>query len=176
MKCVLIDIIMISKSALIAMENIVLLLKDVLLVGFPVLTRAYDNNGRCPRQKLVFGILLHVRPFFICCSERPSILALVLQSCCPFTCPSVLLSFNSSFSPVVLPLVLQSCCPLTRPSVLLSFHSSFSPVVLSLGLQSCCPSTRLSVLLSFHFISLDHFCPSVCYAGRPSVYAFVSSF
>jgi len=27
------------------------------LVGFPVLTRAYDNNGRCPRQKLVFGIL-----------------------------------------------------------------------------------------------------------------------
>src|SRR6218665_3915798 len=25
--------------------------------GFPVLTRAYDNNGRCPRQKLVFGIL-----------------------------------------------------------------------------------------------------------------------
>src|SRR6218665_3547872 len=29
------------------------------LVGFPVLTRAYDNNGRCPRQKLVFGILQH---------------------------------------------------------------------------------------------------------------------
>src|SRR6218665_1090746 len=24
---------------------------------FPVLTRAYDNNGRCPGQKLVFGIL-----------------------------------------------------------------------------------------------------------------------
>src|SRR6218665_447317 len=24
---------------------------------FPVLTRAYDNNGRCPRQKFVFGIL-----------------------------------------------------------------------------------------------------------------------
>src|SRR6218665_3057018 len=24
---------------------------------FPNLTRAYDNNGRCPRQKLVFGIL-----------------------------------------------------------------------------------------------------------------------
>ena len=30
----------------------------ILVVGwFPVLTRAYDNNGRCPRQKLVFGIL-----------------------------------------------------------------------------------------------------------------------
>jgi len=28
------------------------------LVGwFPNLTRAYDNNGRCPRQKFVFGIL-----------------------------------------------------------------------------------------------------------------------
>ena len=27
------------------------------LYGFPVLTRAYDNNGRCPRQKFVFGIL-----------------------------------------------------------------------------------------------------------------------
>src|SRR6218665_307562 len=24
---------------------------------FPVLTMAYDNNGRCPRQKFVFGIL-----------------------------------------------------------------------------------------------------------------------
>src|SRR6218665_393417 len=24
---------------------------------FPNLTRAYDNNGRCPRQKFVFGIL-----------------------------------------------------------------------------------------------------------------------
>ena len=24
---------------------------------FPSLTRAYDNNGRCPRQKFVFGIL-----------------------------------------------------------------------------------------------------------------------
>src|SRR6218665_3253762 len=23
---------------------------------FPNLTRAYDNNGRCPRQKFVFGI------------------------------------------------------------------------------------------------------------------------
>ena len=31
------------------------------LVGFPVLTRAYDNNGRCPRQKLVFGILQRKR-------------------------------------------------------------------------------------------------------------------
>jgi len=29
----------------------------VILSGFPVLTRAYDNNGRCPRQKFVFGIL-----------------------------------------------------------------------------------------------------------------------
>src|SRR6218665_1234359 len=29
--------------------------------GFPVLTRAYDNNGRRPRQKFVFGIL---RSFF----------------------------------------------------------------------------------------------------------------
>src|SRR6218665_2769041 len=28
-----------------------------LVVGLPVLTRAYDNNGRCPRHKLVFGIL-----------------------------------------------------------------------------------------------------------------------
>ena len=28
------------------------------MVGwFPNLTRAYDNNGRCPRQKFVFGIL-----------------------------------------------------------------------------------------------------------------------
>src|SRR6218665_2573943 len=24
---------------------------------FPNFTRAYDNNGRCPRQKFVFGIL-----------------------------------------------------------------------------------------------------------------------
>jgi len=32
--------------------------------GFPVLTRAYDNNGGCPRQKLVFGILQLL--FFYC--------------------------------------------------------------------------------------------------------------
>src|SRR6218665_1194546 len=31
---------------------------SVLCVGwFPNLTRAYDNNGRCPRQKFVLGIL-----------------------------------------------------------------------------------------------------------------------
>ena len=28
---------------------------------FPNLTRAYDNNGRCPRQKFVFGILQLLR-------------------------------------------------------------------------------------------------------------------
>src|SRR6218665_2759298 len=32
---------------------------------YPNLTRAYDNNGRCPRQKFVFGILqliyIHLR-------------------------------------------------------------------------------------------------------------------
>ena len=33
-------------------------------VGFPVLTRAYDNNGRCPRQKLVFGIL-HITYYIV---------------------------------------------------------------------------------------------------------------
>ena len=38
------------------------LLENVLVGWFPNLTRAYDNNGRCPRQKFVLGILqLYVR-------------------------------------------------------------------------------------------------------------------
>ena len=32
-------------------------LQSLGLVWFPNLTRFYDNNGRCPRQKFVFGIL-----------------------------------------------------------------------------------------------------------------------
>src|SRR6218665_10102 len=32
---------------------------------FPNLTRAYDNNGRCPRQKFIFGILQHIYLLFI---------------------------------------------------------------------------------------------------------------
>src|SRR6218665_2745955 len=34
-----------------------MIMRVLSLVWFPNLTRAYDNNGRCPRQKFVFGIL-----------------------------------------------------------------------------------------------------------------------
>jgi len=47
----------------------------IYLVGwFPNLTRAYDNNGRCPRQKFVFGILqlctVSVRTVLLNCSQK----------------------------------------------------------------------------------------------------------
>jgi len=46
-----------------------------MMVGwFPNLTRAYDSNGRCPRQKFVFGILNYLlrATHVISQSELPS--------------------------------------------------------------------------------------------------------
>ena len=36
---------------------------DIFIGWFQILTRAYGNNGRSPRQKLVFGILQHYKLF-----------------------------------------------------------------------------------------------------------------
>ena len=39
-------------------SQLITFISDLVQVGwFPNLTRACDNNGRCPRQKFVFGII-----------------------------------------------------------------------------------------------------------------------
>src|SRR6218665_832232 len=47
---------------------------------FPNLTRAYDNNGRCPRQKFVFGIIQPLRKKVVhhCVTRMDSIVVKIL--------------------------------------------------------------------------------------------------
>jgi len=47
----------ISSSTAVHFYTVAILHPSFKISNKPNLTRAYDNNGRCPRQKFVFGIL-----------------------------------------------------------------------------------------------------------------------
>src|SRR6218665_2494231 len=70
-------------------------------VWFPNLTRAYDNNGRCPRQKFIFGIFVNSVDRYLVYLDAEPFVPLLLAS---YWCLVLKLQLGSvAHSPLLVP-------------------------------------------------------------------------
>src|SRR6218665_1641844 len=81
----------------------------------PNLTRAYDNNGRCPRQKFVFGILqlnaMRVKLYNIYSNDTTNKRCLGEPNICGHRTTVCLSAWTSACLPTYLYVCLSVCLP-----------------------------------------------------------------